>query len=148
MFARLHRHGPQLWQNLPVRGDLTQVTHDKNLRVIRHAQIGIQFHAPATSLWQSEHIRERIGTHTRGPDQRMSFDFFARLQAHEGGSNLCDRFPETHFDSTPLKFFLSISPQIVFERGEHFFPHLHHDYARLFCSELMVITGEKVVEEI
>src|SRR5262249_39348369 len=122
MFSRLHRHRPELRQNLSVRGHFTHVTHTKNLRVIRHAQIGIQFHAPATSLRQSEHIRERVGPHTPGPNQRMSFDFFARLQTHEGGSNFCDRFSEAHFNSTLLKLVLSIRTQIVYNGASTSFP--------------------------
>src|SRR5215475_6613596 len=78
----------------------------------------------------------------------MSFDFFTRLQTHAGGSNLCDRFSEAHFNSTPLELFFGISTQIVFERGEHFFPPVHNDYPRLFCGELVVIVGEKIIKEI
>src|SRR5215813_9395875 len=148
MFSRLHRHRPELRQNLSVRGYFTHVTYDKNLWVIRHAQIGMQFHAPATSLWQSEHIRERVGPHTCGPDQRMRLDCFARLQTHEGGANLCNRFSEAHFHATLLKRCLSISTQIVLERGEHFFAPLHNDDPRLVRGELVVIAREKVVEQI
>src|SRR5262245_22674828 len=108
----------------------------------------MQFNAPSTSLRQSEPIRERVGPHTRGPNQRMRFDFFARIQTHEGGSNFCDRFSEAHVNSTLLKLVLSIRTQIVSKRGEHFFPPFHHDDSRLFCGELVVIAREKVVEEI
>src|SRR5215467_10935876 len=76
----------------------------------------------------------------------MSFDFFTRLQTHPGGSNLCDRFSEAHFDSTPLKLFFGINTQVVFERGEHFFPPVHNDYPRLFCGELVVIAGENIIK--
>src|SRR5262245_6445012 len=78
----------------------------------------------------------------------MSFDFFTRLQTYAGRSNLCDRFSETYFNSTPLKLFFGISTQIVFERGEHFFPPVHNDYPRLFCGELVVVVGEKIIKEI
>jgi hypothetical protein len=81
----------------------------------------MQLNAPAMSLRQSEPIRERVGPHTRGPNQRMRFDFLARLQTHEGGSNFCDRFSEAHFNSTLRKLVLSICTQSVLKRGEHFF---------------------------
>src|SRR5215471_3912346 len=99
-------------------------------------------------LRRSQHIRERVDSHTRGPDWRMSSEFFTRLQTHAGGSNLCDRFSEAHFNSTPLKLFFGISTQIVFERGEHFFSPVHNDYPRLFCGELVVIAGENIIKEI
>src|SRR6266550_7647496 len=78
----------------------------------------------------------------------MSFDFFARLQTHEGAAYLCDRLFETHLDSTLLKLLFGIGTQIVLERGEHFFPHFHNDDPRFFGGEVVVIAGEKVVEEI
>src|SRR5215510_14097030 len=78
----------------------------------------------------------------------MSFDFFTRRQPHAGRSDLCNRFSETHFNSTPLKLFFGISTQIVFERGEHFFPSVHNNYPRLFCGELVVIAGENIIKEI
>src|SRR5882724_12531845 len=78
----------------------------------------------------------------------MSFDFFARLQTHEGAAYLCDRLFETHLDSTLLKLLFGIGTQIVLERGQHFFPHFHKDDPRFFGGEVVVIAGEKVVEEV
>src|SRR5262249_61592217 len=115
----------------------------KRFGLIRLSESGFQLLAPATPLQQPEPIRELVGPHTRGPNQRMRFDFFARLQTHEGGSNFCDRFSEAHVNSTLLKLVLSISTQIVFERGEHFFPPFHNDYSRLVCGKLVVIAREK-----
>ena len=54
MLARLHRHRPELRQNLSIRGHFTHVTYDEDLRVVRNAQIGIELDAPAAALRQSE----------------------------------------------------------------------------------------------
>src|SRR2546428_11914417 len=78
----------------------------------------------------------------------MSFDFFARLQTHEGAAYLCDGLFETQLDSTLLELFFGVSAQIVRERGESFFPHFHNDDQRCFGGEGGLIAGEKVVEEI
>src|SRR6266404_6311296 len=116
--------------------------------MFRYAQIGIQFNAPAMSLWQSENIRQWIGPHTGRPDQCMGLEFFPRLKTHKGRPYLCDRLSQTDFNSSLLKLFFSVRAQIVFERSEHLLPHLHNDYPSLFCGELMVIAGQKVVEQV
>src|SRR6266446_3563022 len=117
VLSGLHRHGPELRQNLPVRCNLTHIAHHEDLRVVGNAEVGVEFDSASTSLWQSNHIRQGVGSHASRPDQRVGFDYFSRLQTHEGGSNLGDGVSETHFDPTLLELFFSVRAQIFFEGG-------------------------------
>src|SRR5258705_13887823 len=78
----------------------------------------------------------------------MGLDFFARLQAHEGGTNLSYGFSKTYLNSTLLQCLFGVSTQILLERSEHFFSHLHQDYARLFGCKLMVIMWQNLIEKV
>src|SRR6266850_2408295 len=100
------------------------------------------------SLRQSENIRQGIGPYAGRPDQCVGFNLFPRPKTHKGGSYLCDRFSQTNFNSSLLKFFFSVRTQIVFERSEYFLTHLNNDYARVFSRELVIIVRQKVVCEI
>src|SRR6266404_6593760 len=99
-------------------------------------------------LWQAENIRQWIGPYAGRPDQCVGLDFFPRPKTHKGRSYLCDRFSQTDFNSSLLKFFVSVRTQIVFERSEHFLAHLHNDDSRAFSRELVIIVRQKVVCEI
>src|SRR5712664_4216606 len=99
-------------------------------------------------LWQSEKIRQWIGPYTGRPDQCVSLDFSPRPKTHKGGSYLCDRFSQKNFNSSLLKFFVSVCTQSVFERSEHFLAHLHNHDSCAFSCELVIIVRQKVVCEI
>src|SRR5258705_12871916 len=70
--------------------------------MFQYTQIGIQFDAPTTSLWQSENICKRACFYASRPDQCVCLDFFPRLETHKGRSYLFDRFSQTDFNSSLL----------------------------------------------